>query len=169
MDSDGTSHLSQTRDGHLDFLAGGHDQIGKFIHDNHDIGQAFQLFIVLGFLVVADDIAHFGFLEQLIAALHLLHCPIHGFQGCIRIGDHAADQVRKLVVTCQFHPFGIDQHQTQVFGCGAQDQAHDDGVDANAFTAAGGTCHQKVRHLRQIGDDRLAGDIFAQAKEELVR
>ena len=39
VDTYGTGQLRQTCDGRFDFLSGGHDQIGKLVNDQYDVGQ----------------------------------------------------------------------------------------------------------------------------------
>ena len=38
MDADGAGELGDAGDGHFDFFAGGHDEVGKFVDDDDDVG-----------------------------------------------------------------------------------------------------------------------------------
>ncbi|CAI8334417.1 MAG: Uncharacterised protein [Flavobacteriia bacterium] len=76
MDANGTGQLGQTGDRCLHFLAGGHDQISKLIHNENDIGQIAVSFLriqfaLLEFGIVFFDVAHHGVLQKLVALIHL--------------------------------------------------------------------------------------------------
>ena len=69
----------------------------------------------------------------------------------------------------KFHTLGIDHNQAYLFGRGAHDQRGQHRVDEAGLTGTGGTSHQQMRHLGQIGSHEVAFDIFADAGNHRVR
>ena len=47
------------------------------------------------------------------------------------------------------------------------EHARDERVDADALAAAGGAGDEQMRHLREIGDDRLAVNVLAERERDL--
>jgi hypothetical protein len=70
--------------------------------------------------------------------------------------------MRQRTICLKFDHLRVNDHQAQFFGRETKEHAGDQCIDANALATAGGTSDQQMRHLRQIGDDRLAINIFAQ-------
>ena len=70
--------------------------------------------------------------------------------------------MRDAIIDGQFEHLWIDHDQATLFRTKAVEQRQDHGVDRNGFTRAGGSCHQQVRHLGEVGDNRLAIDGFAE-------
>ncbi len=66
-------------------------------------------------------------------------------------------------VDAHFQHLRVDQDHPHLIGRGLVQQRQNHRIDADRFARAGGTGHQQVRHLGQIGADRLAADILAQA------
>src|SRR5690606_23764636 len=54
-----------------------------------------------------------------------------------------------------------------ILGALAIDDRGDDGVDADGFAGAGRAGDQQVRHAREVGDQRLARDVFAERDRDL--
>ena len=44
----------------------------------------------------------------------------------------------------------------------AEEEAHQDAIDADRFAGAGGAADEQVRHGGEIGDERLAVDVLAE-------
>ena len=72
--------------------------------------------------------------------------------------------MRQRLIRLQFHHLRINDHKAQFFGRKAKEHAGNQRVDANAFPAACGAGYQQMRHLRQVGDDRLAVNVFAECE-----
>ncbi len=66
------------------------------------------------------------------------------------------------IIDRQLHMFGIDHDQTHMIRRVFEEHTEDHGIDADRLTGAGGTGHQQVGHLGQIGHLRLTRDILAQ-------
>jgi hypothetical protein len=125
-----------------------------------------DVFLALGrfqdLAVVAGQVAHAELGHQLVAALHLVHRPVQRVAGLAHVGDDRRQQVRDAFVDRHLQHLRVDQDQAHVGRVGFVQQRQDGGVDAHRFTRTGGTRHQQVRHLGQVGDHRLAGDVLAQ-------
>ncbi len=172
--------LGQARDQLLDLLADHHHQVGQLVDDDDDVRQALQRLGLLGreaegvgngFLarlglvdlgVVARQIAHAQLAHELVAALHLGHAPVQAIGGLLHVGDHGAQQVRNAFVDRHFQHLGIDHQQAHIAGLGLVQQRQDHGVDPHRLARTRGAGHQHVRHLGQIGHDRIAHDVLAQ-------
>ncbi len=87
--------------------------------------------------------------------------------GMAHVGDDWREQMRDAFVDRQFQHFRINQDQTDMVRVGLVQQRQDGGVDADRFAGAGGAGHQQVRHARQIGYHRIAGNILAQCDREI--
>ena len=67
--------------------------------------------------------------------------------------------MRDPIVIAKFHHLRIDKYHLHLFRPCFVEYAGNDGVDADRFTRTGRTCNQKMRHLAQIGNHRIAADI----------
>ena len=74
--------------------------------------------------------------------------------------------MRDAVILGQFDDLGVNQNELDILRPGAEQEADDNGVDADGFTAAGGACNQQVRHLAQVSDLCRTGDILAQGHRQ---
>src|SRR5205823_10552699 len=54
----------------------------------------------------------------------------------------------------------------ELVGRKAVEQGGDDGIDANGFAGAGAAGDEQVRHLREIRDDRVAVNVFAERQRD---
>ena len=75
--------------------------------------------------------------------------------------------MRQGIENLQFHHFRVHHDQAQVFRALRIQDRSDDGVDTNGFTRAGGASDEQMGHLRQIGNERTTGDIFAECDRNL--
>ena len=67
----------------------------------------------------------------------------------------------------QLHPFGVDKHEAHVLRRVVHEQAADYRVDANALAAAGGARNEQMRHLGEVGRDRLPRYPLAQGEAQV--
>ena len=180
MNAGSTRFLRQTGDEFFDLLAGDHHQIRQFIDDDDDVRHATQrlgrlrgqaqrirnrLTLLGGFLdmvVGAGQVTYAQLGHDLVAAFHLGHTPGQGIGGLTHIGHDRREQMRDAFIDRQFQHLGVDQNQTHRIRLGFIEHRQDHGVNADRFTGTRGTRHQQMRHLGQIGDDRLAADVLTQ-------
>ena len=167
MDADSPRQLRDPADQLLDLTRGDHHQVGELVDDDHDVGQRSRRF-QRGLLVVGRDVAHAFTGKELVAAIHLGHGPAQRRGGLVRLDQDGQGQMRQPVVARELDPFGVDQEQTQMIGCHLEQQAGDEGVDANALALAGGAGDEEMRHPGQVGDDRLPRHVIAKAQREPV-
>ena len=83
-------------------------------------------------------------------------------RGLAHVGDHRGQQVRNTFVDRHLQHLGVDHQQAHIAGFGLVEQRQNHGVDTDRLTRAGGTRHQHVGHLGQIGHHRVANDVLAQ-------
>ena len=74
--------------------------------------------------------------------------------------------MRYSLIDRQLEHFRVNHDEFHVFRLRFIEHAEDHGVDPNGFTGTGGTRYQQVRHLRQIGSDRFARNVFPEDHRE---
>ena len=62
----------------------------------------------------------------------------------------------------QLNDLGVDEDELDILGAGTEQEADDDGVDADRLTTAGRTCNQQMGHLAQVGNLCRTGNILTQ-------
>ena len=70
--------------------------------------------------------------------------------------------MRQRIIRLKFDHIRVNNHQTQLFRGETKEHAGDQRIDTNTLATASGTCDQQMRHLCQVGDDRLAVNIFTE-------
>ena len=119
-------------------------------------------------LVVALDVAHADRREPPVAAVHLVDDRLQRADDLVHVGDDLRErEVRDLCEVGQLDALRVDHHEAQLLGRVVHQEAGDDRVDADALAAAGRAGDQQVRHLREVGGDRLAGDALAERERQL--
>ena len=66
-------------------------------------------------LVVAGDVAHTDFRQQVVSALHLSDRPIESVRRLLRVDDDLGEQVRQPVVLAELDPLRIDEDHPHLF------------------------------------------------------
>src|ERR1017187_2375446 len=113
-------------------------------------------------LVEGLDVADADARKNLVALFHLVDDPAQREQNFFRIRHDRHDEVGQGIVLLQLDDLRINHHEAQLIRRKAVEQGRDDGVDADRFAGTGRTCDETVRHLRQVGDNRMAIDVLAQ-------
>jgi len=70
--------------------------------------------------------------------------------------------VRQRIVLLQFNDLRVNHHEPELVGRKFVEQRRDDAIDANGFAGAGAAGNEHVRHLNEVGDDRMAIDVLAE-------
>src|SRR5262245_13486430 len=70
--------------------------------------------------------------------------------------------MRQRLVSLHLHHFWINDNEAHFFGRETKEHAGNQSVDTDALPTTRGPGDKQVRHLRQIGDDSLAVNIFAE-------
>ena len=179
-----TRFLCQPRDELFHLLADDHHHVGKFVDKHHDKRQRLQRrrrFVeirvgleqrvhhrlagvdgILHFLVEAGQIAHAHCAHQFVAPLHFRHAPTQAIGGFLHVGDNRCQQMRNALIHRQFQHLRVDHQHPHVFGRSLVQQRKHHRVDRHRLARTGGAGDQQMRHARQIGHDRFAGNVFAQ-------
>ena len=175
MDAGRTGKLCQTADRILHFSRRNHHQVGKLVHDNDDLRQFFRFFAVFirrqlgNFRIVAFHIAHVEFRKFVITVCHLRNRPVQSSGSLFRVCDNRDKKVRNAVINRKLNDLRVDHDQFDVFRFCLINNTHNQRVDADRFTGTGRTGDQKMRHFRDICDDRLTGDVFSDSKGQIRR
>ena len=156
----------------MNIFAECHHEIRKLFHhanqEGHLRGDDFAIHVIdfagLHLGVVLGDIANTRGLEALVAGFHFPHQPVERLQSHLIVGDHRMKQMRNVVVHGQFEHLGIHQEKPQTLRGVLQEQAHENAVDANAFSGARRSGHEQVRRFGKIGPGRIAVHIHAQGQ-----
>ena len=103
----------------------------------------------------------------MVAVFHLAHGPFQRDDGLLRIGDDGRQQMRNAVIDGELEHLRIDHDQAALFRRQPVEQRQDHRVDGDRLARAGGAGDQQMRHLGEIGDDRLAADRLAERHGKL--
>src|ERR1035437_3840065 len=122
--------------------------------------------LVLGPRVEGKNIADADAGEDLVALLHLVDHPAQGENNLLRVGDDRDDQVRQRVVLLQLDHLRVNHDEAELVGGEAVEQGTDDGVDADGFAGTGAAGDEQVRHFREVGDNGVAVNVFAQRQRD---
>ena len=128
MHTGGAGLLGDAADGVFDILADDHHQIGQLVDDDGDIGHLLEVRVRCRQLIEGLDVADVVLREEVVAALHLLHCAAQCAGRLARLGDDGHQQVGDAVVLSQLDDLGVDEQELDVLGAGAEQQAHDDAL-----------------------------------------
>ena len=104
-----------------------------------------------------------------VAGIHLLDHPFKRLRGLLRIGDDRGQQMRYARVSGQFHSFRINHDHAHLVRRRPHDHRCQHGVDETGLARTGGACHQKMRHLGEVGRYKMTFHILAHACEHRVR
>ncbi len=118
--------------------------------------------------VVAGDVPHPDFGEQVVAAVHLLDGPGEGVRRLLRVDHDLGQQVGKVVVLTQLDPLGVDQDEAHLVGGRPGQDRGQDGVDAGRLPRARRPGDEHVGHLGEIGQHRPTGDVTTEGDLERV-
>ena len=119
-----------------------------------------------GQLVVSLDLTDIVLGKKLVAALHFSYACTQR-TGCLaRLGHNGHQKMRDAVVLRQLNDLRVYEDELDILRAGAEQEADDDRVDTDGFTAAGRACNQQVRHFAQVSDLRRAGNILAKRHRE---
>ena len=79
------------------------------------------------------------------------------------------DEVGHPVEAREVHPFEVPDQDPDVVWRGLQEKACEDRADADALPRPGLSGDQEVRQLREVRDDRPAGDVLSERNGQLRR
>ena len=70
--------------------------------------------------------------------------------------------MRQRIVMLELDHFRVDHDEAHFFRREPEQHAGDEGIDADAFASTSCTGNEQMRHLREVGDDRFAVNVFAE-------
>ena len=178
MNTGGTRLLGDADDGVLNLLWRGHHQVRQLVDDTDDVRV--RAYLALGacrrlvfagdnLAVIVLDLAYASSLHIHVALLHLLHQPLQGCCGLLRLGNDGRDQVRNALVRGKFHHLRVHQDEANLLRGGAGKQRDQHGVHKSGLTGTGSTGDQQVRHLLNRERGVFAFDVLAQTDEHGIR
>jgi hypothetical protein len=163
--------LRQPLDQELDFLAGGHHQVGKLVHHHYDLRQRLVLQLLhlvlrlaaLGIVAGLDppserlplrlrlahlrvergELAHADRRHHPVALLHLLDRPFERADRLGGLGHDGREQMRDVVVDAELEHLGIDHDHPALLGRQPVEQRQDHAVEAHRLAGAGGAGDQQ--------------------------
>ena len=188
MHAGGARLLRQAGDQLFDLLAHDHHHVGELVDHDDDVGNRLEvrdlgqiagdrigltleqrvldrftgLGGVLHLLVETGDVAYAQRRHQAVTPLHLGDAPAQRIGCLLHVGDDRGQQVRDTLVDRKLQHLGVDHDQADVFRSGLVHQAQDHRVDGHRLARAGRPRDQRMWHLGEIRDDRLANDVLAQ-------
>ena len=177
VDAGGARELGDPDDRLLDVTRGDHHQVGELVDDDEQVGvgrddplgarQRLDLAGAHGLVEVVDVLEpERG--EVVVARVHLAHDPLQRLGGLLGVGDDRGDEVRDALVGGELDPLGVDEDHPHLVGRGAHQDRGDHRVDEARLAGTGGTGHEQVRHLGEVGDDVAALDVLADAHDHRV-
>ena len=116
--------------------------------------------------VELGEVAAAGLAHDPVAALHLADQVGEDVGGQARRGDHRRQQVRDVLVVVELDLLGVDEDEADLVRRGLHQDRGEDRVDAAGLARAGGAGDEHVRHLRQVGPDRVAVDPLAEPGDQ---
>ena len=156
----GAAQLRNPADGVLHLVLARHHEVGQFVDDDDQLG-ADLLALFLQQPVIGVDFLDIRVGEFLIALEHLVDDPVQHARRLFGVGHDRCFHVRDAVKALHLNHLRVDHEEIDLLRRGAVQDAHDDGVNADALTGSRRPRDQKVRHLGEVAIDVFAGDILA--------
>ena len=138
-----------------------HHQVGELVDHAQDVGQR-RLAALLAGAVELGEAARPRQRHRAVALLHLLDEVLERVRRHPRARDHRGQQVWDAFVVVELDLLWVDEHESHLVRRGAQQDARQHRVHARGLPRSGRPRDQQVRHLRQVGADRAAGDVLAE-------
>ena len=69
--------------------------------------------------------------------------------------------MRNAVIRGEFNALRVNHDEANLVGRGTHENGHDHRVDCDRLARTRGAADKQVRHFREVDDNRMAFDIFA--------
>ena len=154
MNTYGTSLLRDAGDAIFYVTRSNHHQVVQLVDDNKNVWHALERFLVgvLAFQLAAvvrrvetTDVTEPGLDQQVVAALHFLHCPTKRVSSLLRVGDRRSEQMWKTCILAHLYLLRVDQDEANLIGRGAHEHRGNDAVDCAGLARTGGARDEHVR------------------------
>ena len=182
--ADGSCQLCDAGNGKLYLLACRHDEVAEFVDDNNDVGHVAMPVVrvelaVAELLIILLDVFGVGFLQQVVAVVHLEAKALKRLNDLIDVCDNglflvlvafhlSQEVVDDGAVEVELHLLRVNHNQLQLCRMLLVEQGCDDGVQSDGFTLSCSACHKQVRHLCEVGNEDFVGDGLAERHRQLV-
>ena len=172
MDAGCPGELSDPHNRVFDIARGDHHQVGELIDYDQQIRVRLELALAPRrkddllrdhCSVEVVDVAKPETGQVVITQVHLFDDPGKCFRGLLRVRDDGRDEVGDAGVWSEFDALWVDQHHAHVGWRRPHQQRNDHRVHETRLAGPGGTRHQEVGHLREVGHHKPAFDVFAEA------
>src|SRR5574344_320034 len=151
MDSHRAAHCCKTRHHTFKLLSRRCHQICKFINDDNNVWKFFCAnFSFDNSFVVTCNVPHTDAVEHCIPSLHFAQTILQCLHCTLWFSNDRSKQMRNIIVQFELKYFWIDENHFDVVGAAFVQNAQYHAVDADRFSAARGTCNQKMRRLYEI-------------------
>ncbi len=182
VNTNGARQLGQTRNRRFHLLAGGHNEVGKLVDDQNNVGEVAVAFFRVElaadkFLVVLLDVANHGILQQLVAVVHFDTQRIQRVNdlggirndGLVRVRKFGQEVALNLVVERQFYFLGVYEDKLHFRRVLLVEDGGQQGVQTYRLALARSTRHEQVGHLGQIRHKNLVANGLAQRHRKVHR
>ena len=177
MNSRGAGELGDANDGVFDVAGRDHHEVGELVDDNEKVRVFAQDAFTAGRnldsplghrAVVVVDVFETERVQVVVPHVHLFDDPLQRLGGFFRVGDDGRDEVRNALVRRELDALGVDENHADFGGSRPHQQRRDHRVDERRLSRARRTRDEKVRHLGEVRDDKLALDVFSDTDRHRV-
>ena len=131
----------------LDVLAGNHHEVRELVDHDDEIRHVLwrvlhvSVLVTVNVTVVGLDVADLVVLEDLEAALHLGDAPGEGACCLVWLGHHRHVEVGQAGIVGELDALGVHHDETDLLGCCAHEDGHDDAVEQYRLARARSSCN----------------------------
>ena len=165
VDADGARLLREADDRVLDRLRRDHHQVGELVDDDEEVRHRRLAALAEG-PVRLVEVARADGRQALVPPFHLGEAVGEHGARLLRARDDRREQVRDRLVVVQLDPLRVDEDHPHLVRRRAQQDRREERVDAAGLARAGRAGDEQVRHPREVGPDRRAGDVLAEPHGE---
>ena len=165
VNANGTCKLGKASDRHFNLFAGSHNQIGKLVNHQNNVGQIAVPLLWVEFAgrelyIVFLKIPHHGRLQQFVTLVHLNAQGVQGVNYLVGVGNNGLIVPRQLgqevpfngVVKGQFYLFGVHQHKLYLCRMLLVQNRCDNRIEPHRLTLPRSASHEQVGHFGQVNN-----------------
>ena len=166
MHARGPGHLSQTADRLFHIFWCKKHQVSQFIDHGHDPGQIFAAaHLPVTVIVVQVACADPG--KLLVTLLHFIDEPMQHTNDTLGFGLDFAVEMGHIVIAPHLYALGVNHNHTECQRRVLKEQACSQRVNADRLARPGRAGNEQMRHLGQVGDDRLTSHTFPESQHQV--
>ena len=107
-------------------------------------------------------------MQVVVTHVHLFDDPLQRLGRLFRVRDDGRDEVRDALIRRELDALGVDENHADFGRRCLHEQRGDHRVDERRLSGTGCTRDEKVRHLGEVRDDKLALDVFSNSDRHRV-